>query len=213
MSIARPQEIVSYDFDVPPAYYPIPLDPDQDIDSVRWARGVVDDVLVTATRPGATGDVIDQLVEVRRRLLAEQNPWLTALVSLRPELEITIGAVVQVQQFPMDDDDTPDSFEAMLREGVAHPAPGTRTRVAETWRSQAEIGEIVGLFHRFDLRDLGDESGRLEQRTIFGVFPERSSDMIRFIFTVSDLATFEDMPKETQAIVESLRLTLEESAI
>lgn len=213
MSIARPQEIVSYGFDVPPAFYPIPLDADQDIDSVRWARGVVDDVLATATRPGVTGDVCDELVEVRRRLLAEQNPWLTALVSLRPELEVSIGAVVQVQQFPMDDDDTPDSFEAMLREGVDRPAPGTRTRVAETWRSQTEIGEIVGLFHRFDLRDLGDESGRLEQRTIFGVFPQGSSDMIRFIFTVSDLATFEDMPKETQSIVESLRITLEESAI
>ena len=113
----------------------------------------------------------------------------------------------------MDGDESPDDFGTMLTDGVAHPAPGTRTRVAETRRSEARISEIVGIINRFDLRDMRDETGRLEQRTIFGVFPEQSSDMIRFIFTVSDLATFEDIPKETQAIGESLRITPEQPAI
>ncbi len=212
MSVARPSEIVAFDFDVPPAFYPVPLHGDQEIDSVTWARSVIDDVVSGAESPGAIGDIVDQLAELRRRLLSEDNPWLTALVSLRPELEITIGCLVQVQQFPLDDDDSPDTFEVMLKDGTASPARGTRTRVAETWRTEAMIGEVVGLFHRFDLRELGDEEGRLEQRTIFGVFPPKSSDMVRFIFTVSDLAAFDDMPKDTQAIVETLRVTLEESA-
>ncbi|MFM9919050.1 hypothetical protein [Lacisediminihabitans sp. H27-G8] len=173
---------------------------------------MIDDVVSGAESPGAIGDIVDQLAELRRRLLSEDNSWLTALVSLRPELEITIGCLMQVQQFPLDDDDSPDTFEVMLKDGTASPARGTRTRVAETWRTEAMIGEVVGLFHRFDLRELGDEEGRLEQRTIFGVFPPKSSDMVRFIFTVSDLAAFDDMPKDTQAIVETLRVTLEESA-
>ncbi|MBK4348407.1 hypothetical protein [Lacisediminihabitans changchengi] len=213
MSIARSLEIVDFDFDVPTDFSVIPLEADRELNSAHWARSVVAEVVEQDAAAGAVGDIVDELTELRRRLLARQNPWLRALVSIRSELELTIGAIVEVQQFPMDDDDSVDSYEQMVTDGLAHPAPGTRTHIAETWRSESDAGTIVGAFHRFDIRDFGDAEGRLQQRTIFAVFPPDSSDMVRFIFTVADLATFEDMIGDTQAIVETLRVTTEESVI
>ena len=216
---AQPRDLVvaAYDIKVPLNFFAIPLLGDDEIDSGRWARDVVDavvDGLDAPTGEFATdeGDIIEQLVELRRRLLAGQNAQLTAAVSIRPEDVMTIGCLLTTEQFSMDADDGPDTFEQMLTEGVRQLRPGARTRVAETWRASTEVGEIVGLFHRIDFIELGEKEGTLEQRTIFGVFPPRSRDMIRFIFTVADFGTFGDMAADTQAIVETLEVTLQGAA-
>ena len=213
---AQPRDLVvaAYDIKVPLNFFAIPLIGDEEIDSARWARTVVDEVVAgldaSAGEFGTEeGDILAQLIELRRRLLAGQNAQLTAAVSIRPEGMMTIGCLLTTEQFSMDADDGPDTFEQMLTAGVCQLRPGARTRVAETWRSSTEVGEIVGLFHRIDFIELGEEEGTLEQRTIFGVFPPRSRDMIRFIFTVADFATFADMAVDTQAIVETLEVTLQ----
>ena len=211
---AQPRDLViaAYDIKVPLDFFPIPLAGDDEIDSARWARGVVDEVLDGLDAPSEEGDIVEHLVELRRRLLAGQNAQLTAAVSIRPEGVLTVGCLLTTEQFGMDADDDADTFEQMLTEGVRQLRPGARTRVAETWRSDAEVGEIVGLFHRIDFIELGDEEGTLEQRTVLGVFPPRSRDMIRFIFTVADFATFSDMKADTQAIVETVEVTLQEAS-
>ncbi len=212
MTVDRPLEIVAYDFDVPDDYFPIPLVRERDVDSRRWARGVVDEVLASNEDPGAVGDIVDDLVELRRRLLVEEDPWLTALVSVRPEVELSIGCLVLAEQFSMEPDDGPDSFEALLTEAAGSMGPGARSRSFTTWRAECPAGQIVGSFQRVDLMELGEAEGYLEHRTIFGVFPPRSRDMIRFVFTVADLGTYLDMPAETQAIVETVRVRTEEAA-
>lgn len=210
MSADRPLEIVAFDFDVPSNYFAIPLEPG--MDSASWAHGVVDEVVASVETPGERGDIVEELTELRRRLLATEDPWLTSLVSIRSEDQLSIGCLVSAEQFAMDADDGPDAFEAMLHEGTRQLGPGQRTRTAETWRSHSDIGDIVGMFHRYDVREVGEPEVRIEQRTIFGVFPDRSSDMIRLVFAVADLGTFQDMPRDTQAIVEKLRVRTEETA-
>ncbi|MEC5169124.1 hypothetical protein [Glaciihabitans sp. GrIS 2.15] len=207
MTSDRALEIVAFDFDVPADYHPVPLAGAEGLDSVRWARGVVDEIEQDVDSVGEVGDIVEQLAELRRQLLSQQDSWLSAAVSIRPEDELSIGCLVTAEQFAMDDDDGPEAFETMLREGTRVLAPGKRTRTADLWRSHSDVGEIVGMFHRFDVTDPGAVVARVEQRTIFGVFPPGSSDMIRFVFTVSDLATFDDMPRDTQAIVERLTVT------
>jgi hypothetical protein len=200
----RSVEIIDYDFDVPTDFYPVPLDAAEDVDSTRWALGVVDDVALTAANPGNPGDIVEELVELRTRLLGLQNPWLTAAVSVRPEKYLTIGALLMVQQLAMDDDDGPDGFEQLARQESERMRPGARSRDLTIWRDEIPAGELVGLYQRIEFTEPGQPEGQLSERTMFGVFPTGSSDMLQFTFTSDDFAAFGDMRAETQAIVATL---------
>lgn len=202
----RALQIVDYDFDVPANFYAVPLDPAESVDSTRWAEGVVADVAERDTNAGNPGDVVAELAELRTRLLGQQNPWLTAAVSVRPETHLTVGAVLTVQQLAMDDDDGPAAFERIAREESTRMRPGARSRDLELWRAEIPAGEVVGLFQRIEFTELGAAEGRLSERTIFAVFPAGSREMIQFAFTCDDFGAFADMREETQAIVETLHV-------
>jgi hypothetical protein len=201
----RSLEIVDYDFEVPVDYYPIPLHDDDPVDSTVWAQSVVQDVATVADDPGLPGSIVNDLAQVRVRLLGERNPRLVAAVSVRPENYLSIGALVTVQQLTMqDDDDGPETFEMLARGESTRMSPGARSRELELWRSEIPAGQLVGLYQRIEFIDPGDTDGRLSQRTVFAVFPPRSRDMVQFTFTCEDFGAFSNMRQQTQAIVSSL---------
>ncbi|MGO4691333.1 hypothetical protein [Glaciibacter sp. 2TAF33] len=200
----RSVEIIDYDFDVPADFYPVQLDAAEDIDSTRWALGVVDDVALNAPASGDVGDIALQLAELRTRLLGQQNPWLSAVVSVRPEKYLTIGALLMVQQLAMDEDDGPDGFEQLARQESERMRPGARSRDLVIWRDEIPAGEVVGLYQRVEFTAPGQPEGRLSERTMFGVFPPGSTDMLQFTFTCDDFGAFGDMRAESQAIVATL---------
>ncbi|TFC04604.1 hypothetical protein [Cryobacterium mannosilyticum] len=205
----RALQIVDYDFDVPSNFYTVPLDPAESVDSTRWAESVVADVAQRDPNPGTTGDFAAELAELRTRLLGQRNPWLTAAVSVRPEKQLTIGAVLTVQQLAMDDDDGPAAYERIAREESTRMRPGARSRDLELWRADIPAGEVVGLFQRIEFTELGAAEGRLSERTVFAVFPVGSSEMLQFAFTCDDFGAFASMREETQAIVETLHIVTE----
>lgn len=207
----RTRQIVDYDFDVPANFFAVPLDPREGLDSKRWAQSIADDVAESDTNPGVPGDFVDELAELRTRLMGQGNPWLTAAVSVRPEQYLTIGALLTVQQLAMDDDDGPAAFERMAREESQRMRPGARSRDLDLWRAEIPAGEVVGLFQRIEFTELGAAEGRLSERTIFAVFPVGSRDMVQFAFTCDDFGAFASMREETQAIVETLHVVTEEA--
>jgi hypothetical protein len=206
MSSIAPRELISYDFDVPGDFFAVPLDEPSD----RWAGRLIDEVSALSDAPLTVGDLVEQLVELVRQLRAQGDPLLTAAVSLRPELYLTIGCLLTTSRVELEPGDTPDSFEAMLTDSLQKLAPGARTRAAETWQVDSEIGTTVGLLHRIEYRLLEADEGWIELRAMFGVFPTGCDEMINFTFTVSDLATFGDMRAETQQIVDTVRVTTAE---
>jgi hypothetical protein len=199
-------EIWSYDFDVPVDFFAMPLADADEVDSRRWAQGVLDDVMTNAENPGDPGELVDQLVELRTRLLGQNNPWLSAAVSIRPQQVLSIGALLVSQQLALDPDDGPDAFEDLVRAESERMRPGARSRDLEIWRDTIPSGEVVGALQRIEFTDLAEPTGRLTERTMFGVFPENSSDMIQFTFTSEDFGAFADIRSETQAIVATLRV-------
>lgn len=207
MSPTVTRELLSYDFDVPGDYFVVPLGANVVQPSNEWAAGLIEEVRSMSEAPLEVGDLADQLVELRRQLSAQDDPLLTAAVSLRPELYLTIGCLLTSTRVELGPEDTPDTFEAMLADSVKRLAPGSRTRAAETWQSDSPIGTTVGLLHRIEYRLLGADEGWIELRAMYGVFPTGCNEMVTFTFTVSDLGTFGDMKAETQQIVDTLRVT------
>lgn len=206
MTPLRTLEILSHDFDVPVNFYPIPLVAAASLDSTVWAQSVVDDVGAAAINPGVPGVLVKELAELRTRLLGQRNPWLTAAVSIRPEAVLSIGCVLQSQQLAMDPDDGPDAFEQVIRDGSTAMRPGVRSRDLEVWRDTIPAGELVGVFQRMEFIELHEMLGGVSERTVFGIFPKDSSDMIQMTFTSEDFGAFADIRAETQEIVATLRV-------
>ncbi|TPW72258.1 hypothetical protein [Schumannella sp. 10F1B-5-1] len=202
----RQFEIASYSCDIPGGWWQIPLEGADDVDSRTWANRVVAEVEEQAEQVGEIGGFADQLVELRRRLLADGVA--TAVVSVRPEFEVSIGCLLTIDQFAMDADDGPEVFAAMLQQGAETMAPGNRNHVAEVWSERQDDRTVVGLYQRLDIASLDDDLATLEERTMFGVFPDAAVDMVRLTFTVADLGVFDDMRAETGAIVRSLTTEL-----
>ncbi|WP_394770566.1 hypothetical protein [Lacisediminihabitans sp.] len=203
-------EIVDLRIQIPERFYPVRLD--EDIDSDEWAASVVAAVAADFDSVDHEDSLVGELEDLRIRLLAGLNGYLTAAVYVRPERFMSLGCLLTFQIVEIEAGQDPDWFEATARELVAEEAPGARTIGFEAWRSTIAAGELVGIHQVIEYTEPGVEFGWVEARTVFGVFPEGSGDIVQLIFTTSDLAAFGDMRVETQAIVESLEVEIGTSA-
>lgn len=202
--------VASWSVELPPGWFEVPLDDLSTAEEQEWARTVVDTVREAAAEPGDGAALPAQLREVRADLLRRRDPWTRAALSVRPEEELTIGCVLIGSQASLEPDDDADAFTAMLEEGFRHPDRGIRTVRWETWRDRVGEATVVGSFQRYAARGLGDLDGAVLDRTLFGVFPDGSDEMIRLEFTVSDLAAFDDIAGDTAAIVATIDIRRED---
>ena len=212
MPAERTREIATWTLDLPPGWFAVPLGELDAHGQAQWIDEVVAQVRETAEEPGSPTALREELAQLRGELLAQQNPWLNAAVSIRPETVMTIGCVLLTSLIGLEPDEGPDAFEAVLEEGFATPRRGVRSHVSRVWRDGTTTGAMVGGFQRFETVDLGAGIGTVEDRTIFGVFPEGSREMIRLEFRTAELALFEDMPEETAALARTARVVLQEPA-
>ncbi|WP_157157223.1 hypothetical protein [Diaminobutyricimonas sp. LJ205] len=208
MAVTRGRRTVDdFRLDVPENWYPLPLG--EDFSPKRWARETVED----AARLGSIDQVPAVLTDLeqhaeRFRVQREHNPWLSAVVMMRIDETMSVGALLHYQLVTLGDGDGPDAFEAQLAEFGAQYVPGMRVRALESWRAPIAAGELVGAHYLIESREVGEAGAWVEQRTLFGVFPPGAVEMFMFTFTSSDFAAFDDMRAETQAIIESLQVDL-----
>jgi hypothetical protein len=202
--------VAAWSIELPPGWFEVPLNELAEADEQAWVRSVVDTVREAAAEPGDGAALPAQLRDVRADLIRRGDPWTRAALSVRPEQAMTIGCVLIGSQASLESDDDADAFTALLEEGFRHPDRGIRTVRWETWRERIGDATVVGSFQRYSARDLGDLDGAVLDRTLFGVFPDGSDEMIRLEFTVSDLATFDDIAGDTAAIVGTIDIRREE---
>ncbi len=198
--------MVSWDFDVPREWFKIPLD--EGLDTRRWAGSFAHEIAEFLEVDGPVESLADALYDVQSQLSQRRDPWLTALVAVRAEAPISVGAVIMARQLERDADDTPESLEAQMRRDAEQMEPGSRSRDLVLWRDRADAGDYVGMTQRIEHAGRGDEPGMLSERAIYGVFPPESSDAVYFEFTTTDLDYFADIRHDTEFVVRSLRVTL-----
>ncbi|CAN5149951.1 hypothetical protein BH09ACT3_BH09ACT3_14110 [soil metagenome] len=194
--------IVSWDFDVPREWFKIPLD--EDLDSRRWAGSFAQEIAEFLEVDGPIKSLADALYDVQSQLSQRRDPWLTALVAVRAEAPISMGAVIMARQLARDADGTPESVEAQMRRDAKQMEPGSRSRDLVLWRDRADAGDYVGMTQRIEHAG----RGMLSERAIYVVFPPGSSDAVYFEFTTTDLDYFADIRHDTEFLVRTLRVTL-----
>lgn len=208
MRTRRKQEVVDWTIDLPPGWFMMPLEQLSTPEQSQWIEEVIAQVQEAAVEPGSPTALRSELAQLRTELLRQQNPWLNAAVSIRPEKVMTVGCLLLTSIIELEEGEGPDSFAAGVEEAFAHPARGTRTHSSRVWREHIDAGELVGSFQRFEIVDYGEGIGTVEDRTVYGVFPETCIELIRFEFRTWDLAAFADFIDETSVIARSARVAL-----
>jgi hypothetical protein len=204
--------IADWTLDLPAGWFRVPMAELDAHAQSGWIDGVVQEVQETAVEPGSPSALRAQLAQLRADLVARRDPWLNAAVLIRPESLMSIGCLLLTSVLALEGDDGPEAFRALLEEGFAHPGPGVRSHGSSVWQDRVDAGELVGAYQRFESVDYGQGIGVVEDRTIFGVFPAGSTEMIQAEFRAADLGTFADMIEETSALVRTVRIAMEDPA-
>lgn len=202
-------DIVSWDFDVPPEWFQIPLD--EDLDRRRWARAFAHEVAEFLEADGPVEDLVDALEDVQSQLSRRRDPWLTALVAVRKQAPMSIGAVIMAQLLDRDGEATPELLEQQMRRDSAQMVPGQRARDVVLWRGRIDAGDYVGMTQRVEHFELGEEHGQLSERAIYVVFPPDSEQLVEFEFTTTDFGYFADIRQDTELVLRTLRVELGQS--
>jgi hypothetical protein len=90
--------------------------------------------------------------------------------------------------------------------------PGTEYLGVTTWEGEVPAGEFVAAHTFISRRDPGDAEATIEERTVFAVFPPGAAQFVQLVFSAEGVGAFVNMPRQTEEVVATLRIELEETA-
>jgi len=204
MTSALTLDIGSFGIDLPDDWHPMPLTNDGAARSWAHATSVelTDD-------PEAREFLVGQLNDLRERLRARSDGNLTAAAYVpHPDLG-RVACLLYTELIWLDDDDSADSFEAMIRAEENRRRPGETVREQEVWRIDGADRDIVAAFQVMAYREPGEDAGWLEYRARYGVFVHGARQQVYLAFTATDLTAFDDMVRDTEAVVQTLAVELD----
>jgi hypothetical protein len=203
----RPRDIVDFSFEAPYGWYDVELlseDPSGD-----WPERFAS----TLDAGELASGLIAQLRALQQVLHAEDPSGATrARVFIPLPSAGVINAYQTFELLQLDVDDTPESYLAMTDADAALLQPGYETRGYRSWRTAHAVGELVGFTHLTALADDDAGDALLEQRVVFAIFPVRAAQAFHMMFRSGFIGGFDDMVTDTQAIADSLRVSLGEFA-
>ena len=203
----RERAIVDYDFTVGDGWHGVELHRGTD---PRWAEDLAGDVLDARAAFGDAGrrGLVSELRAVQARLVGADEPGVLAavMISVDGAPRVTCAAAWRVTN--RQDGETPESYRTLLTAGDLFSAPGERTDVVTTWRATIDIGVAVGAYNMIIYSDPGTAVERTEARTVIAVFIAQSSQILEFVFTTQDHATYEDLLELSMDSVASLTVEL-----
>ena len=203
----RSQDIVDFSFEAPDDWHDVELLSDRGSDD--WAERLVGSL----PAGDAAGELIERL-QALQRVLHEEDP--TGATRARVYIPVPEAGVLNAFQtfelLQLDTDDSPESYLAAVEEESEHTEPGFRILGFRSWRTAHATGELVGFTHLTALADEDAGDALLEQRVVFAIFPVGSAQAFQMVFRSAFVGGFSDMVEETQAIADSLRITLGEFA-
>ena len=169
-------------------------------DSSEWIAGL-DLEFTDAVDVGRFTGALDS---IRSKFIADQVD-VAAIMLPEPNNGIIAAAMV-VRVLELDPDDTPESYLTFAESHRNLRTPEFTVNRFASWRSAHPAGELVGFSHLALLTAEGDTEGSLEERAVFAIFPPGAQEMVQVTFRTARLGAFDDMARETGAIVDALEL-------
>jgi hypothetical protein len=204
------RQLSGYTFDVPVDWYALPVDDNSS--AHEFARSLLQEVAPAVPASDNTTAFVADVEDIVTRLRLETGGAASAAALVRTTGGPRLAAIVTHLVHDLDDDDTPESYEAFTRQALNRSIPGNRSLEADTWQLECAAGRVVGARHVAQRSEPGNDEQWAEQRTIFAVFVTGTRQMIQFTFITSDFMAFSDMASETWSLVATVRPDLEAAA-
>lgn len=208
--VTPPRVIADFSVDVPEHWYRVPTG--TEVAGRTWARELAARL---TTEQAATSALTAHLDSLREWTLRLEKPGMTSAVYV-PQPDF--GRASALLGFEVSDialESSPGapaaSYLADLQAEAASASAGMTVRSFDSWREPVDAGELVGAHSVLAHGSLLEGEGGLEERCVYGVFPTNCAEMVQFVFSTRDFSAFGSMPEETQAIVSTLRVSLEQS--
>jgi len=198
--------ILDFDFNVTTGWYGVDLDPAA---TSRWAVDLSQDVVGDSGDADERTELRGELQGVRDRLVTIGDPYMRAAVLIPAGERARVRCVLAFRITEPDYGADPVRYEQELAADAGHVQPGERFDIVKTWNVPVNAGLAVGAYDLITYTDPGAEYGRTEGRTVIGVFPSGSSQIIEFVFTTAEPASFSDLVDVSMACVATLTVTLE----
>jgi len=203
----RPRDIVDFTFEAPEGWYDVELlseDP----------RGDWPERFAATLDAGEQAAGLTAKLRALQQVLHAEDP--TGATRARVYVPIPSAGVLNAYQtfelLQLEVDDSPESYLAATDADAAERRPGYETLGYRSWRTAHAVGELVGFTHLTALADDDAGDALLEQRVVFAIFPVGSAQAFHTVFRSGFIGGFDDMVTDTQAIADSLRVTLGEFA-
>jgi hypothetical protein len=207
----RTRAIADYDFNVGDGWHGVDFDPEE---TPRWAEDLAQEVESTRAEPSNDREragFLADLKAMRTRLIAAriEQPGMLAAIQVPVDVPLHIKCALVWRITNLEAGQTPQSYQAALDADEGSRTPGERYDIVTTWMIAVEVGVAVGAYNVITYTDPGEAIGRTEARTVITVFVDKSSQVLEFVFTTQDLATYDDMVELSKASIASLTVQLE----
>jgi len=198
------RDIVDFTLDTYEGWHPVTLIGEPGAET--WAADLVAGFQVPEA---LASSLLEQLGTVQKVLHEDDPTGATRARVFLPYPEAgVVNAILTYQLIWLETDDSPESFQADVDAHANDRAPGYEIRGFESWRAPHHEGELVGFTHLTATSTPEETEALLEQRVVFAIFPVGAAQMFQLVFRSVFLGGFGDMVTETQAIADSLRVTL-----
>ena len=196
--------IADYDIGLTEDWYLVELDPET---SARWPRELATEV---APSDEARARLIERLTTIQDAMKRMPTPQLTTAVWIPEPSTGEVASILGFGLVQLAEGQGPETYLETLAADEGRREPGVEFRNVQTWTAPVEAGLAVGAYNMIAHTELGEET-RVEERTVIGVFPPRSKEMVECIFTAQSLTSYDDIIQQTMALAATIDVVLEKA--
>jgi hypothetical protein len=201
------RDILKYQFGLTPDWHEMPLRIDSD---EAWATALAA-TLLPGGGPVAEG-LQFQLAKVQANVSGMDIDGMTAAVWVPDPESGYVTSAIGFALAPRAEDETPERILLDFESDRGREMDGTTFIEVETWRGDIAAGPFVAVRNLLShLEDDGAE-GWIEERTIFAILPPGANQIVQVFFSAESIGSFWNMPAQTQQIVATLTVQLEQFA-
>lgn len=193
-------EIVGVRFTLPDDWHDVDLDSE---DVGGWISSLTIAYDDNVDRDGFAG----VLASLRQALITDGVD--VAAVQLHSPNRGKVGAVMMFELLNRAADDTPEAFLDFARSNGNLRSAELDISALESWSGMHAFGPYVGLTYLALVTDPGATESSLEERAVFTIFPEATTQLVQVTFRTARLGVFDDIAEQASAIVATIELELE----
>jgi hypothetical protein len=194
--------IADYDIGLTDDWHQVDLDPET---SASWPGSLAARL---ASEEAATRGLAARLAAVQETMRGMEAPQLTAAVWVPKPDSGDIASILAFGLVELVAGQDPALYRVALAADEGRSEDGVDFLDVRTWEARIDAGICVGAYNKIAHARPGTPTV-VEERTVFGVFPPRSKQMIECIFIAQSSSSYDDIVEQTQAVVGTVTVVLE----